>query len=207
MTQKAVITGDVVKSKNISDKEKLVKALRAIFNDLSLQFSFDNLFEIYRGDSFQALLSNPQDALRIALLIRLGLLQNENRWDARLGIGLGQVSYKNENIKISNGEAFELSGLGLDEIKQTDKRIEIKHKSNLINKQLASFNRLTESIMKRWSPKTSLVVYRILLFGETQKQIAKKLGVSQSAIQQRLAAADFDAIITYIRYFENNLNL
>jgi transcriptional regulator with XRE-family HTH domain len=52
-----------------------------------------------------------------------------------------------------------------------------------------------------------LVVYRTLLFGETQKQIAKKLGVSQSAIQQRLAAADFDAIITYIRYFENNLNL
>jgi hypothetical protein len=207
MIKKAVITGDIIKSRNIKDKEKLVNVLQYIFDDLTSQFEFDNPFDIYRGDSFQALIGQPKDSLRIATLIRLGLQMNGMRWDARIGIGIGTVSYTNQNIKISNGLAFELSGRGLDEIKKTKKRIQIKVENEKINKQLETFNRLAEAIIRRWSKKTAEVVYSLLLFNETQKQIALKIGISQSAVQQRIAAADFETIIMYIRYFENDLAL
>jgi len=207
MKHKAVITGDIINSREIANKELLVNTLQNLFRELSTQFSFQNQFEIYRGDSFQALLINPKYSLRIALLLRLGLRKEspaENVWDARIGIGIGAVNYLNENIKISNGEAFELSGNSLDAMKKSDQRIQIQFSNASLNTQLKILNTLSEAIIKRWSSNASVVIYRQLLFGETQREIAKNLHVSQSAVQQRLASANFDAINAYISYFEQH---
>ncbi len=206
MQLKSVITGDIIKSRDIEDKNLLITTLQNLFNEISEQFSFIESFEIYRGDSFQALLDDPKYALRIALLIRLGLRKKsftKKLWDARIGIGIGAINYLKKNIKISNGKAFEFSGLSLDSIKESHhKRIQISTSDLQLNKQLEVFNELSDAIIKRWSKKSAEVIYRQLLYKETQKNSAKQLGISQSAVQQRMTAADFNAINAYIRYFE-----
>jgi len=206
MEHTAVITGDIINSRKITDKELLVTTLQNLFIEISSQYSFQNQFEIYRGDSFQALLKNPKYSLRIALLIRLGLRKDapkEEAWDARIGVGIGSVNYLQKNIKISNGEAFELSGKGLDEMKKSINRIQIQSVDDNLNTQLKILNILADTIVNRWSKNASEAIYRQVLYGETQKDIAQKLSISQSAVQQRFANANFEAINTYISYFEN----
>ena len=199
--EKAVLTGDIILSKTIGDKAFLIKTLQKVFTDLAQQFTFDNPFDLYRGDSFQALLSNPKEALRIVFLIRLAL-RKANLWDARIGIGVGSVSFQQQDIRISNGEAFELSGKALEEIKNSTQRISIKTSNIDLNKQFNVMSLLSDAISKRWSKKTAEVLYIKLLNNRTQKEVAKELHISQSAVQQRMAAADFNAISTYIHYFE-----
>lgn len=209
MRHQSVITGDIIKSRTIEDKDLLLHTLQAIFSEISKTFSFIETFEIYRGDSFQAILNNPEHSLRVALLIRLGLRKESpkgEKWDARIGIGIGGINFLKENIKISNGEAFELSGLSLDSIKDSDRRMQITTTVSAFNQQLEAFNELANAITARWSKKSAEVIYRQLLYNETQEMSAKHLGISQSAVQQRMAAADFDAINAYIRYFEYSIN-
>jgi hypothetical protein len=205
MEKVIVLTGDVIKSRKIRNKELLVQTLDTIFGELTTHFEFNIPFEIYRGDSFQAVIKN-QFALRIALLIRLGLrkeLQTSEIWDARIGIGIGEVDYLKETTGISNGKAFELSGEALENIKKNTGRICLRTDDKPINQQFDTLNILADAITNRWSKNVAEVGYRSLLFNETQKEIAQKLNISQSAVQQRFANADFDAINTYIRYFES----
>jgi hypothetical protein len=207
MKKHAVITGDIVNSRHIEKKELLVATLQTIFNEIENVFTFQNKFEIFRGDSFQSLLKDPKHALRVAILVRIGLQKESpigNMWDARIGIGIGEVNYIKDNIKISNGEAFELSGNSLDMMKKSEQRIQIQFYENQYNETFKTLNMLADAIVNRWSKNACVVIYRRLLFGEKQAETAQILNISQSAVQQRFTNANFDAIQTYINYFETN---
>lgn len=208
MNMKSVITGDIINSRNISDKSLFINSLQNILSDISDIYQAENPFEIYRGDSFQSLYTKPIYSLRIALLVRSGLLKESPKneiWDARISIGLGEVNFQDKNIKISNGEAFERSGIALDQMKNEDRCLSVISGEKSLDKQLQTLNTLADAIISRWSKKSAEVIYLILLKDYTQEKIAEVLGISQSAVQQRLASANFKAINAYIRYFENTL--
>lgn len=205
---KSVITGDIINSRNISDKTLFINSLQNILSDINEVYQAENPFEIYRGDSFQSLYPKPTFSLRIALLIRSGLLKESPKsetWDARISIGLGEVNFQDKDIKISNGDAFERSGITLDRMKNEDRFLSVISGDESFDKQLQTLNTLTDAIISRWSKKSAEVIYLTLLKDYTQEKIAQVLGISQSAVQQRLAAANSKAINAYIRYFENTL--
>lgn len=208
MNTKSVITGDIINSRNINDKALFINILKNILAEINQIYEAESPFEIYRGDSFQALYAKPTYSLRIALLIRLGLLKESPKsesWDARVSIGVGKVNFQNEDIKISNGEAFERSGEALDQMKNDNRYISVNTGNRVLNKQCDTLNTLADTIISRWRKKSAEVIYLILLKNYTQEEIATELAISQSAVQQRLAAANFKAINAYIRYFENTL--
>ncbi len=210
MNHKAVITGDIIHSKNIEDKLTLRRLMRRLFRELSGQYTFTKDFEIFRGDAFQAVPENPRQALRIAILIRLGLYAyapESQVWDARIGIGTGLIQIPGEEPGTANGEAFENSVQSIDCIKGSDRRIHIKTADASINRQLNILNILNDGISSNWTKKSAEVMYRSLLFGETQQEIAGILHVSQSAVQQRLKTGKTEVLRAYIRYFEKELNL
>lgn len=205
---KSVITGDIINSRNISVKPLFINSLQNILSDINEVYQAENPFEIYRGDSFQSLYPKPTFSLRIALLIRSGLLKESPKsetWDARISIGLGEVNFQDKDIKISNGDAFERSGITLDRMKNEDRFLSVISGDESFDKQLQTLNTLTDAIISRWSKKSAEVIYLTLLKDYTQEKIAQVLGISQSAVQQRLAAANSKAINAYIRYFENTL--
>ena len=117
---KGVITGDLVNSTNIAAewRQSVLDALNVCVADF-LPLTLCNL-EMYRGDSFQIVVDKPDYALAVAIALRAklkamtpGKLQ---LWDARLSIGIGDISFESDNIVTSDGEAFRLSGRSFDNI-------------------------------------------------------------------------------------------
>jgi len=187
----SVITGDIVKSRKFgSDREKALRILKDALNSLS-DFrgkSILGVSDIFRGDSFQMVISEPDSALEIAIFLKTRLLTEtikEKNIDVRMAIGIGKIeSLNKENIPESDGEAFRLSGNALDGISKY-RRLSIKSGTDELNKQLEFIASSLDSITRRWSPEQAEAIL-LWLSGNTQTSISKNLGVSQPAVNQRL---------------------
>lgn len=212
MKEIAIITGDIVNSRAIANKATFLNVLRIIFKEIEAEIPFLKPFEIYRGDSFQAMVRYPKDAMRVALLVRAGLrsmlvLKNGEKelpldqiWDARIAVGIGGVDFISKKITASDGEAFVLSGEALDSMKKSDERLKIVVVDKAILKTLFVTTTLVNTIINRWSNYAAQVMYRYLLYNETQKQMAKALAISQPAIHKRKVAANADAVVIYLDF-------
>ncbi|MBK8806058.1 MAG: hypothetical protein IPO21_05175 [Bacteroidales bacterium] len=70
----AVITGDIVNSRHIpsEEREQFINAMKDCFIDLNrtLLAESNAEFEIYRGDSIQAIVTQPELALLASIILR-----------------------------------------------------------------------------------------------------------------------------------------
>src|ERR1043165_129147 len=151
--QAAILTADIVHSTQIPSKDLEARTF-TLTRELEKElFDKKPTFEFYRGDSFQALLPHPEDALRIALLWRTGIMATEpGGWDIRLAIGIGAVDHIGERLSTSGGQAFHFSGTLLDNLKKTDnQRIAFQTFSETWNGRLETEGILAEGIMRRWT--------------------------------------------------------
>lgn len=113
----AVLSGDIVGSSGL-EPVAFSEALQALTASLQgLQRRYGCRYEVFRGDAFQLLLEPAELAIDCALEIRLALKAAVNM-DARIGIGIGSIAPLAEQLGRSNGEAFILSGRGLDSLKR-----------------------------------------------------------------------------------------
>lgn len=133
-----VITGDIVNSTSISSKwkDRILQSLETVKNDFS---TADMNYEMFRGDSFQVTVQSPTETLLVAIAIRIILISqtpddSENKWDARVSVGIGDCNYKSSTIVTSDGEAFVLSGRGLDMLRKN--RLSIKTTWPEVNNEL-----------------------------------------------------------------------
>ncbi len=196
-----VLTGDLVKSGKLQSGEiiEVIGFLKKTFEALNKHFFKDRAkFEIYRGDSFQAILPYPEKSLLAAMIIRAGLrsiiLRNRIKnksvnyayTDARIAIGVGYVSYMSNNVVESQGEAFVKSGQLLDKLHKEHERIGIETVWDYLNEEFYVESKLADAIINRWTPFTAEAVYYYLLQNKTQAQLAKILKISQPAVHKRL---------------------
>lgn len=116
----AVITGDIVGSSKLKPAER--KELHTALKDTSdkLTEHFKQLVplrvEIFRGDSWQLLVIDPAQSLRIGLFFRAFLRgkMKSTRVDTRISIGVGSIDLIPEgSISSGDGEAFRSSGEAL----------------------------------------------------------------------------------------------
>lgn len=217
MSNKSVITGDIINSRNIQNMDTLISELKITFSIIQKNIlTKPSILEIYRGDSFQILIHEAKHALRIAFIIKCRLkslsleIKSENQKknaDARISIGIGTVRETENKISESQGEAFELSGLELDKISHNKLNLSIKTNDEYLNNIFAVNCLFANHLSNNWSSKTSESIYRYLLFQETQEQQAKALQTSQPNINKRMNKyGNIDAINAFIRLFEEEIN-
>lgn len=158
---------------------------------------------VFRGDSIQALFSNPDDCLRRAIQLRCWLKKNvlnaDEVLDARLVIGVGKIDFYGDTVLDSDGEAFHLSGRAFDML-QSDEYLRIVTRDETLNKQLDIICRLIDIQIRSWTRAQSEVIY-MALENKTQQAMADELGVAQSAINNRLKLAkwkDIEGTIDYL---------
>lgn len=214
MQKYAVITGDIVKSQNIKDLDRqwLIEALKNTFEEINAQILHEKEppFEIYRGDSFQAVIKLPHTALEISLMLRAKIRsltrfkrKDNTYWDTRLAIGIGNIDFFADRIIESDGEAFKFSGTVLDNMKR-DERLKIQTPWEEINEELKVECTFADAIINRWSVNQSEVIYRYLLKRETQKKLAEQFNISQPALRKRLiVSGNIESINVFINRYRN----
>jgi len=205
----AVITGDIVASSQLGKegRKQLFNQLDVIGNDMQRHIGGIRS-EIFRGDSIQILVKQPERALKAAMLMRTGLkrglYQHQNSYpiDIRLAIGVGEIGYEGESLGTSDGEAFQLSGRALDQMKRRES-LKINTPWPEINQEMALACALSEAITGRWSAAQAEIIYAYLLQQKTQQELAKEFGISQGAVSQRMSESGYiDAIKLFIQRFE-----
>jgi hypothetical protein len=207
----AVITGDLVDSTAIS--KNYHDELLSIANDIKEFHSSDFLFEIYRGDSFQAYIKDPSKALLFSILIRAGLRRQsrgtsiEEAWDARVSIGIGHVYKKSRKVTnhllgTLDGEAFIRSGRSLDEMKKEEVRLKITTGDEQLDKEFEAACPLADNIINHWTTSQAEAVYLHLLKNDTQKEIGKELETTQRAISKRLDASNLESMNNFFKRYQ-----
>ncbi|HYH55214.1 MAG TPA: SatD family protein [Anseongella sp.] len=190
----AVITGDIIRSGKLKgqDREKMPGKLKSIFASLK---GNAQRFSIYRGDSFQGIVTEPEQALETGLEIKAGLMKitpEYPSYDCRLAIGIGRVGFMARNALESDGEAFRNSGPALDAM-NNEERLKILTPWPEVNHELHVACKLADTILKRWTAVQAGVISRALK-GETQAAIAASLKISQPAVSNSLKTSGWNAL-------------
>ena len=202
---KGIITGDIVESSLIPNewKSKISETLNKVISDFRKQSQAS--IEMFRGDSFQTIVEEPTSALVIGIAMRAALRANTpdglTPWDARISIGIGEVSFESNSILTSDGEAFRLSGREFDALGK--RRIAINTAFEELNAELKLTTAFADEIITKWTPKQAEVIYAGLVDDASQKELAESLGMKHSNFNKHWNLAHGGLILSYIDRFEN----
>lgn len=196
----AVITGDVIASSGLStaQRKKLQSKLQQFFTQTARQFP-DFKADQYRGDSLQMQLTRSRaSALQVALQLQTFLRMHG--FSIRLGIGVGDIQYTARQVSISDGTAFRLSGPLADELKKQGGIIAITGNNAAFSSEWQVHSIALNYLLAKTSQPQAEALY-LQLQGLTQEQIAKKLGISQPSVHQRLQASGWSVLQAMLQRF------
>lgn len=219
----AVLTGDLIKSRKLENDEIeiILNNLPQCFENIKNQLlSEDANFEFYRGDSFQIILHEPELAIKVAFIIRAFLRSlfkpaplaegkppikraHEIRSDARISIGIGTIRMQNDRVVVSQGEAFELSGLKLDQMEKESLALSITTPWKFLNEEFVVNCLFADVLIDNWTETVAESICRHLLYAETQKEHAKNLNITQPAVGKRLIQGNMKVIEAFINRSQN----
>lgn len=204
----AVLTGDIIGSKSLSqiERKSLIELLSKL--DMLLKPEITSTVEIFRGDSFQLRINNPIYALKYAIIIR-ALLRTRcytglnRQWDCRISIGIGHTEFEMANPGISDGEAYRLSGYGIDEMKK--ERLKISSPWSDLNEELNVTTKFADDIISHWTIKQSEAVLNKLRLHLSNVESAAVLNITRQAVDKLIAAAKLNLIELYLNRFHTLL--
>lgn len=220
---KAVISGDIVASTSLSDagRELVEGAFKEIIGELNEKFN--TYSRIIKGDYLECVVPNPEDALRVALVIKSfikSISVEETRLyktskrarlfkthGIRLAIGYGQLSRFNPDEGIIDGEAIYLSGRAISEFSTYNKeRVVIKNtlffvsENDSLNRQIEPLIALLDVLIGKATSKQCKVLY-LKLMDNNEEAIAEQLKITQSVVNQHSTSVGWNAIEKAVIYF------
>lgn len=191
------IIGDLVASRSYENRFHVQEKLKDVLNEINREYPNEIRadFLITLGDEFQGLLTQPLHLFPIIDKIRFSMYPVR----IRIGIGIGDI-----NTQINRSQAIGADGpayyharkmieeIRKDEISQQKKLQDIKVASQQKDEYLELINSnlsLCSCLENSWTQKQFETIALILYKNITQKEVAKKLGISASSIQRRLNSA------------------
>lgn len=191
---KAVLTGDIVNSRN-TKAEVWLKVLKEV---LEAYGQPPGAWEIYRGDSFQALVS-AENALKLALHLKASMKQFD-QLDVRIGIGIGKVDFESGKVTSSNGEAFVRSGHSFETLKKQN--IFMTSGNENLDTSINTMLGLALYIANRWTPTVSKIIKLVIEQPDLkQQELADHFKKSQSNISEALKRGGFNEIMMMNTYY------
>jgi DNA-binding Xre family transcriptional regulator len=122
--------------------------------------------------------------------------------DARISIGIGEINYKAKKLSESDGTAFQNSGRGFDMLSKDSNLSITTDSSNVTQKTLELICEYVDHIIKGWSFNQAEAVLALLNsenFEVKQSELAKKIGITQPSLSQRINSANWELIKKSIR--------
>lgn len=217
--QNATISADIVSSTSLSviDLTHLQSVIRRFLNELSRESQDEDWGRLFKGDSVEIFLKDPHKALRTALLLKalvkktfiesnmLAKQRPFKRFGIRMAIGIGEMRMADKVRDVLDGEAIYYSGRLLE--KSDREGLSVKRsmffacKVPSLSEQMDVMLGLLDVLFKDATSRQSEILYYKLL-GLNEEEIAEKLNIKQSAVNQHSNAVGWKAIESAVNYFE-----
>jgi hypothetical protein len=205
-----ILTGDIVDSRKLTaeNRELLYKELLQFLKKIRGPWLVN--YDLYRGDSLQCDISDPQKSLRVALMIKCFLKSYRTEgltapMDIKLSIGIGEVDFEPKSFSLADGEAFVYSGRELDKMKKTGQYLLMKTRDTDFNAFADASIVLLDAIMQSYTyNQAEVILYKLQGLKETD--IARMLHITQPAVSQRSTSASWYAIEKAILIIEEKFH-
>lgn len=197
-----IVTGDIVNSRKAASQQQWLGPLKEL---LSTFGESPQVWEIYRGDSFQLELKNPEEALMAALRLK-ACIRSIRGLDIRMAIGIGEKSFDAPRISESNGEAFIRSGEQFEILKPRKKKLALQSPWPEVDLSVNLMLDLASIAMDAWSPAEAKIIAALLQHPQlTQTELGDKLGKKQSTVSETLKRAHCDEIMNVEAYYRKHI--
>lgn len=200
------VIGDLIGSRRVGDRAGLQASLDDALAAVNARFAPVTPLRVTVGDEYQGVFASLGAAVQATLVLRLALLPGV---DVRHGIGAGDVRVLQEEPRVEDGPAWWVARDAIVAVKEGESRgpsrtlrtsyavadgaaggLGAVPDPAVVNAALVLRDQLVAAASER-----SLSVLRGLLSGETQSDIAAALGISPSAVSQRVRADGLGAIM------------
>ncbi len=188
----ATVIGDVVASRSSADRPALHARLRDSLAAANARHGPATPFRITVGDEYQGVFDTVGAALRATSALTLALAPDVA---VRHGIGWGEVGVLSRRPRVEDGPGWWAARAAIDEVREIARRAAQRSLRTAyrpatgadgpdpaaVNAALA----LRDELLAQLSEE-SVIVVRGLLDGRTQRELADDIGVSASALSQRV---------------------
>lgn len=210
---KATISGDIISSTALSPEGRVLleQQLQELVELLERQYGI--FARVIKGDYLECYLSKPELALRIALLIKCYIksaaIDRDSRkrrislfrtYAIRLAIGVGEITRFDAQKGIIDGEAIYLSGRlinkqgsGHKERSTIKSTLFVGASHQAIEDEFDPVLALLDVIISKSTARQCEIIY-LKLLGLNEEEIAHKLQISQSAVNQHSRSVGWNAI-------------
>ena len=203
MAHAAVLTGDLIGSTKLGAArvDVAMDILATAAGTIGAWAGTDCAFTRFRGDGWQICLSDPKWVLRATLLMVASLRGSGVGLATRVAIGIGTVDrISSTNLADAAGQAFVLSGQGLDRMART-KRLAIAGEPDEI--WAKAVIDMAEWISTGWTREQAQAVIPALgLMPWAREQEARAMGITRQAFEARLKGSGIDAMTAALAAFE-----
>ena len=206
------LIGDLIGSRGSTDRRALHATFAAVLDRVNTELRPPTPVRMQVGDEYQGVFASLGDALHASLTVRLALLPTA---DVRHGIGRGSIEVLSEDPRVEDGPGWWAARAAIERVEEAEGRPGERSlrtayvaaggvgddagdgaadgwssEEAAVNAALVLRDHLVSGLSER-----SLSVLRGLLDGESQRDLAEALGISPSAVSQRVRADGLAAII------------
>ena len=208
----AAISADVVSSTSLSREsmielnEKLKKCLYI------LEKRYQGFWgRIVKGDSIECIMSRPEDAFEVALILKTWVKSFEpsniqedkrfNRYGLRIAIGIGEMKTLDRGLDMMDGDAIYRSGRAMDKLVGRAKYSFVISMADSEHEQaLQVILTLVNQLLNNATARKCETLCERILSSDTSKT-AEKMGISVSGVNQTLKDLGWSAIEQAIIYY------
>lgn len=201
MARIAVLTGDLVRSRQLSDAEleTAFAALAASAAQIARWAGGPLHLTRNRGDGWQAILTRPTLDLRAALTLCAALAALGPGFGTRIALARGAGQLDGPDLNRAQGPAFIAAGQTLDTMADPCR---LTHAGR---GALGAATRLADVLAQGWTRSQARAIgFALAPTPPKQAEIAQALGITQQAVSKSLDAAHYDALSTALALIEED---
>jgi len=197
----AAVIGDVVRSRRSPDRGALHARLEAVLAETNAALGPMTPLRVTVGDEYQGGFASVHEAVRATLRLRLALAPGI---DVRHGIGWGEVTVLQEQPRVEDGPGWWSAREAVHDVHRSEERPGSRLRRTVFRRAdgvegpdpatLEAMLILRDQLVGDLSER-SLLVLRGLLAGTTQRELADDLGITASAVSQRIRADGLTAVV------------
>lgn len=208
----AAISADVVSSTSLSRESmiELNEKLKKCLNILERRYQ-GFWGRIVKGDSIECIMSRPEDAFEVALILKTWVKSFEpsniqedkrfNRYGLRIAIGIGEMKTLDRGLDMMDGDAIYRSGRAMDKLVGRAKYSFVISMADCEQEQaLQVIFTLVNQLLNNATARKCETLCERILSSDTSKT-AEKMGISVSGVNQTLKDLGWSAIEQAIIYY------